>query len=99
MNNKKTIQFTVDLPALIKEASLLLAEVDRGGAATGVVFGFSIAFGHMHHLVKSLIANGDPEQLLRAFALGLVPNPVEHCKGIGTWDSKFNELAAELGAM
>lgn len=92
------LTFTANLPALLKESALLLAEVDKGGAGWGLIFGFSVALGHLKHLAQIATDLGHPNLLLRLYALGIVESPVEFCKERGTWSDEYDQLAAELAA-
>jgi len=98
MAEQKKLTFTVDLPALLREGALLLAQIDAGGASRGVVFGYSTALGHFTRLAQVATDLGDPGLLLRLYALGIVESPVEFCKERGTWGDEYDQLAAELAA-
>jgi len=92
-------EFTVDLVSLMRETGFLLIELDRGGAGIGLINGFQVALGHLHKLALAAEKSGDPDILLRLFALGLVTSPVGFCKELGTWNESHEPLARRLGAL
>lgn len=98
MDKQGKLMFTVDLPALLREGALLLVQVDTGGAGAGLIFGYYVALGHIKRLAQVAMDLGDPELLLRLYALGIVESPVEFCKERGTWSEEYDQLAAELAA-
>ena len=98
MDKQGQLTFTVDLPALLTEGALLLAQIDTGGAGAGLIFGYNVALGHIKRLAQAATDLGDPHLLLRLYALGIVESPVEFCKERGTWSEEYDQLAAELAA-